>query len=145
MLHIGPYKWNEACPLTKLATAWFSMLLTFSFISYVSRVLVNSKIESSHCLQICRRSSGFAQILPEIWVGFVYVSTPTVTSWWSHWVVPYGSSSLWFVRRRLMLWHFVSDSHKVMTTLIVVLQPSKCCCHGDFLWNVIAMWYILEI
>jgi hypothetical protein len=36
------------------------------------------------------------------------------------------SLSLLFMMK-VMVWHFVSDSHKVMTALIVVL-PSNCCC-----------------
>jgi hypothetical protein len=83
-------KWNEACPLTKLATAWFSILLTFSFISYVSRVLFNIKIESSHCLQICGRSSGFAQILPEI-LGWICICVYTH----SHKLMKSLGSTLW--------------------------------------------------
>jgi hypothetical protein len=29
---------------------------------------------------------------------------------------------------KLMVWHFVSDTHKVMTALIALMLPSKCCC-----------------
>jgi hypothetical protein len=27
----------------------------------------------------------------------------------------------------MMVWHFVSDTHKVMTTLILVMLPLQCC------------------
>jgi hypothetical protein len=38
----------------------------------------------------------------------------------------HGSSALLLVMK-VMVWHFVSNSHKVMTAHIVIL-PSNCCC-----------------
>jgi hypothetical protein len=29
---------------------------------------------------------------------------------------------------KLMVWHFVSDTQKVMTALVALTLPSKCCC-----------------
>jgi hypothetical protein len=54
----------------------------------------------------------------------MYISTRTVGSWWSH-----GSSSL-LIMTKVMVWHFVSDSHQVITVLNCML-PSKYC-SGDF-------------
>ncbi len=38
----------------------------------------------------------------------------------------HGTASLLFMRK-VMVWHFVSDCHKVMIALAVIL-PSNCCC-----------------
>jgi hypothetical protein len=56
----------------------------------------------------------------------------------------HGSSSLLFAMKVMMVWHFVSNSHKVMTAPIVVL-PSDCCCCGDFLFNFAGMMYLLLV
>jgi hypothetical protein len=57
------------------------------------------------------------------------LSTPAIRSWWSQCLVMAAHSCYSWWRWRsdtLGAWH----SHKVMTSLIVLL-PSKCCC-GDF-------------
>ncbi len=56
----------------------------------------------------------------------------------------HGSSALLLVMK-VMVWHFVSNSHKVMTAHIVIL-PSNCCC-WDFstiskIWVFIMRWHI---
>jgi hypothetical protein len=87
---------------------------------WFSAELVNVLTESSHCFQECFRSSGlrclyngFAQKFG--WIT-VYLSMPTVRSWWSQW----GSLSLLFMMK-LMVWHVVSNTHKVMTISVVVI------------------------
>jgi hypothetical protein len=43
----------------------------------------------------------------------------------------HGTASLLFVMK-VTVWYFLSDSHKVMIALAVIL-PSNCCCFcGDF-------------
>jgi hypothetical protein len=65
--------------------------------------------------------------LPRFWV-YLYLHTQcwelmkSVGSW--------GSPSLPFMMKMMMVCHFLSDSHKVMTPLINLL-PSICC-SGDF-------------
>ncbi len=90
---------------------------------YVSWVLFNIILESSHCFLKCDRNSRCRCWFAWNFGWILYVST-TPIFWWSH-----GSLSLLFVMK-IMVWHFVRDCHKVMTTLILTL-PSKCCC-GDF-------------
>jgi hypothetical protein len=58
------------------------------------------------------------------WI-IMYLSTLTVGTDES--VGSCGSSSLLFAKK-VMVWHFLSNSHEVMTALIVML-PSSC---GDF-------------
>jgi len=41
----------------------------------------------------------------------------------------HGSLSLLFVMK-VMVWHFMSDSHRVLATLIIMLSCNRCC--GDF-------------
>ncbi len=50
----------------------------------------------------------------------------------------YGSTSLLFVIKVVMFRRFVSESHKVMAAIIVVL-PSNCCC-GGFVCNFINIY-----
>ncbi len=91
--------------------------------------VINITAKLSHFFQKCNRNSGHT-----VWwfawsFGYVVIElcTPTVRSWWSHWVVM--ALSLLFMMK-VMVWHFMSNSHKVMTALIVML-PSIFCC-GDF-------------
>ncbi len=63
------------------------------------------------------------------WVDYyIYLSTPSIGSLMKA-VGSHGSSSLLFLMK-VMVWHFVRISHKVMTTLIIMLA-SKCWCE-DF-------------
>jgi len=70
--------------------------------------------------------------LPEIsgWLLCTYPYQTHCWSWTNRWVVmtAHHCCSWW---RWEMVWHFVSNSHKVMIMLIVILS-SKCCC-GHFL------------
>jgi hypothetical protein len=44
----------------------------------------------------------------------------------------HGTASLLFVMK-VTVWHFVSDGHKVMIALAVILPANCCCCFcGDF-------------
>jgi hypothetical protein len=65
--------------------------------------------------------NGFAWICVQI---IIYLSAPTRQEVMKT-VGSHGSSSLLFLMKLLMVWHFVSNSHKVMTALIVML-PSNC-------------------
>ncbi len=90
-------------------------------------VLDNVMTKSSCCFWKCKRNSGHRYLhngLPEIWVDchiLVYTHCPELMKS----VKSHGSLSLLFMMK-LMVWHFVSDSHKVMTILIIML-PSNCC------------------
>ncbi len=85
-------------------------------------VLTNITSESSHCLWKGNRNSGRRMrilVCPSFWEDyymFIY------THYWElmNLMGTHGSSSLLFVMK-VMVCHFVSDSHDVMTTLIVVL------------------------
>jgi len=97
------------------------ILLTF-FISCLSWGLANIVTESSCCFWKGNRSSGhrFCIILcPTFWADhsiFFYTHHQELAKS----LVSQCSSSLLFMIK-VMVWHFVSDSHKVMTALIVVL------------------------
>ncbi len=95
-------KWNKSSFLQKLVAAWMRILLTF-LISNFSWVLANITSESSHCFWKGNRNSGRRLCIM------------VMNSVGSH-----GSLSLLFVMK-VMVCHFVSDSHEVMTALIVVL------------------------
>jgi hypothetical protein len=73
---------------------------------------------SSCCWQTqdCWQDSGrfCGNCLPKI--------TATVRNWWNQWCSSYGSLWVLFVIKKVMMvWHFVSDSHKVMAVLIILL------------------------
>ncbi len=98
---------------------------------YVSCVLANIMPESSCWFQKWDRDSGCRfciTVCPKTWVDhYILIYTNhgrLMKSLGSH-----GSSSLLFVMK-VMVWHHVSNSHKVMTALIFMF-PSNCCC-GDF-------------
>jgi hypothetical protein len=114
-------KWNESFFLQKLVAAWMRILLTF-LISNVSWVLANITSESSHCFQKGNRNSGCRLCImvgPSFWEDYYML---IYTHCWElmNSVGSHGSSSLPFVMK-VMVCHFVSDSHEVMTALIVVL------------------------
>jgi hypothetical protein len=80
-------------------------------------VLANLITEYSCCFWR-NRSSGHRCLyngLPETLAGFLFYLHPLL-SWWSQWVMLF--------LMKVMVWHFVKDSHKVMITLIVVLTSS---------------------
>ncbi len=114
-------KWNKSSFLQKLVAAWMRILLTF-FISNVSWVLANITSESSHCFQKGNRNSGrrlCIVVCPSFWEDYYML---IYTHCWElmNSVGSHGSLSLPFVMK-VMVCHFVSDSHEVMTALIVVL------------------------
>ncbi len=91
-------------------------------ISNVSWVLVNITSESSHCFRKGNRYSGCRlciMVCPSFWEDYYML---IYTHCWElmNSVGSHGSLSLPFVMK-VMVWHFVSDSHEVMTALIVVL------------------------
>ncbi len=114
-------KWNKSSFLQKLVAAWTRILLTF-LISNVSLVLANITSESSHCFRKCNRNSGrrlCIMVCPSFSVDFYMLF---YTHCWElmNSVGSHGSLSLPFVMK-VMVCHFVSDSHEVMTALIVTL------------------------
>ncbi len=92
--------------------AWF-LKLTFSW------VLANITSESSHCFQKGNRNSGrrlCRMVCPSFWEDYyMLICWELMNSVGSH-----GSLSLPFVMK-VTICRFVSDSHEVMTSLIVVL------------------------
>ncbi len=114
-------KWNKSSFLQKLVAAWMRILLTF-LISNVSWVLANITFESSHCFRKGNRNSGrrlCIMVCPSFWEDYYML---IYTHCWElmNSVGSHGSLSLPFVMK-VMVCHFVSDSHEVMTALIVVL------------------------
>ncbi len=114
-------KWNKSSFLQKLVAAWMRILLTF-FISNVSWVLANITSESSHCFRKGNRNSGrrlCIMVCPSSWEDYYML---IYTHCWElmNSVGSHGSLSLPFVMK-VMVCHFVSNSHEVMTALIVVL------------------------
>ncbi len=102
---------------------FFACSLIRSFlISNVSWVLANITSESSHCFRKGNRNSGrrlCIMVCPSIWEDYYML---IYTHCWEpmNSVGSHGSSSLPFVMK-VMVCHFVSNSHEVMTALIVVL------------------------
>jgi hypothetical protein len=88
-------------------------------------VLANIMSESSHCFRKLRMQIVYND-LPSFWADYymlIYTHCwELMNSMGSH-----GSSSPPFMK--VMVCHFVSDSHEVMTALIVLFF--NCCC-GDF-------------
>jgi len=109
------------CASFPVYTAWMRILSTF-FISDVSWVLANITSESSHCFWKSNRNSGrrlCIMVCPSFWEDYYML---IYTHCWElmNSVGSHGSLSLPFVMK-VMVCHFVSDSHEVMTALIVVL------------------------
>ncbi len=114
-------KWNKNSFLQKLVAAWMRILLTF-LISNVSWVLANITSESSHCFWKGNRNSGCRlciMVCPSFWEDYYML---IYTHCWElmNSVGSHGSLSLPFTMK-VMVCHFVSDAHEVMTALIVVL------------------------
>ncbi len=85
-------------------------------------MLANITSESSHCFRKGNRNSGrrlCIMVCPSFWEDYYML---IYTHCWElmNSVGSHGSSSLPFVMK-VMVCHFVSDSHEVMTALIVVL------------------------
>ncbi len=100
-------KWNKSSFLQKLVAAWMRILLTF-LISNFSWVLANITSESSHCFWKGNRNSGrrlCIMVCPSSWADYYMLI-------YTH---------CWELMNSVVVCHFVSDSHEVMTALIVVL------------------------
>jgi len=85
-------------------------------------VLTNITSKSSHCFWKCNRNSRHKlciMVCPSSWEDYYML---IYTHCWElmNLVHSHSSSSLRFVMK-VMVCHFVSDSHEVMTALIVVL------------------------
>jgi hypothetical protein len=126
-LHWDKLKWNEVYPHKPVA-AWRWKLLT-SHISSPSQhhdlslsIVSRNVTETQDADFISWYAWYFGQIV-------LYLPTPTVGSWWSQWLVMAVHHCYSWVKVK-NIWHFVSDSHKVMTALSVKL-PSNWCC-ADF-------------
>ncbi len=106
--------WNYCCGV---------FIYRFCLIYAMSlRVLANITSESSHCFRKGNRNSGrrlCIMVCPSFWEDYYML---IYTHCWElmNSVGSHGSSSLLFVMK-VMVCHFVSDSHEVMTVLIVVL------------------------
>jgi len=114
-------KWNKSSFLQKLVAAWMRILLAF-LISDVSWVLANIMSEFSHCFWKGNRNSGrrlCIMVCPSFWEDYYML---IYTHCWElmNSVGSYGGFSLPFMMK-VMVCHFVSNSHEVMTALIVVL------------------------
>jgi hypothetical protein len=118
-LYSDKLKWNEAYP-HKLVAAWARMLLTI-LISAVSWLLANITIGSFCWFRKCDRKSGHRCLcsgLTQFLAWFLFLSTP-------HHYAPMKSvgtharSSLLFVMR-VIIWHFVSNTYKVLIALILM-------------------------
>ncbi len=109
-------------------------------------VVANITSESSHCFRKGNRNSGrrlCIMVCPSFW-GDYYILIYTHCWELMNSVGSHGSSSLPFVMK-VMVCHFMSDSHEVMTALIVVLplivvveislqlHRSSCCSLWQFL------------
>jgi hypothetical protein len=100
----------------KLVAVWMRIMLTLLF-SYVFLVLAYNMMESSHCFQKCDRDSAHrfcTMLFPKsgsILINLLMSTVGLIRSVGSH-----GSLSTVFVMK-VMVWHFVSDSHKVVTAL----------------------------
>jgi hypothetical protein len=143
-------KWNKSSFLQKLVAAWMRILLTF-LISNVSWVLANITSESSHCFRKGNRNSGHRlciMVCPSFWEDYYML---IYTHCWElmNSVGSHGSSSMPFVMK-VMVCHFVSDSHEVMTALIVVLpsivvveislQLHRSLLSSIVIWVMLHMW-----
>ncbi len=114
-------KWNKSSFLQKLVATWMRILLTF-LISNVSWVLANITFESSHCFRKGNKNSRHIlciMVCPSFWEDYYML---IYTHCWGlmNLMGSHGSSSLLFVMK-VMVYHFVNDSHEVMTTPVVVL------------------------
>ncbi len=106
------------------------------FDGYVSWVLTNAMTESSHFFQKCdrnlRKQIFCIMVCLNFWADyqiFIYsYHQEMMKSMGSH-----GSLSLQFMMK-VMVWHFVSECHKFLTTLIVPLPVKSC--SGDFSANL---------
>ncbi len=137
-------KWNKSSFLQKLVAAWMRILLTF-LISNVSWVLTNITSESSHCFRKGNKNSRrklCIMVCPSFWEDYYML---IYTHYWElmNSVGSHGSSSLSFVMN-VMVCHFVSDSHEVMTALTVVLHlivvvEISLQLHGSLVWPYILL------
>jgi hypothetical protein len=109
------------------------MPLTKSWLQWVDNIL------PPHLF--CFRVSLVAKTLGLIIIFFIYVPCWELKQS----VGSHGSSSLLLVTK-VMVWHFVSDSHTVKTALIVVLAPNCCCwslfCNDDF-FSAFSNWCVI--
>jgi hypothetical protein len=108
--------------------------------------------ESFCCFQKCNRTSGcgfYVMFCLNFGQTVTYLSTPTVIyihcqDLMKSWSIIDGNSSLLFVMKVMMAWHFVSNlSHNVVTvTTHHLTLPSNQCC-GDF--SAISHWFTLVV
>jgi hypothetical protein len=111
----------SCCNPHKLLIAWTRMLLTFwiSYVSWLSLLVASGNAtETQHgdgCVIVCLK----------LGVRLLFTSythhQELMKSVGSH------GSLLLLLMVKVMVWHFVSNPHKVMTTPIIMLS-SKCCC-----------------
>ncbi len=123
---VSPIMWNmkvdKNSPWSmQIVAAWMRILLNF-LISYVSKCSPTSWPS----LPMASRSATETQdadfvilLCPDFGQMTIYLYTPTSRSWWSQWVSHVSLSHLFVIVMKVMVWHFVSGSHKVMAALAV--------------------------
>lgn len=106
---------EEAYP-HKLVVAWTRIQLNF-LIHYLYWVLAKITTDSFHCdINSGHRFFAFARNVEHY---IIYSFTPTIGSWWHQWeIMAVGYCHSW-----LRLWSdtFLGQTHKVMTSLILVM------------------------
>jgi hypothetical protein len=115
--------------MIKCRSAWMRVLLT-PLISYASSVLAII-ITKSYCgIQKCNTNLGMELFV--LWFAWnsglivVQLSRSTVASWWKSVCSSDGSLSLLFIMKLMMMvWHFVNDSHEVMTAALIIMLPQS--------------------
>ncbi len=92
---------------------WLAMSLECSPTSWPSLPMASrSATETQDADFVILLCPGFGQMT-------IYLSTPTRRSLWSQWGSHVSLSRLFVIVMKLMVWHFVSGSHKVMAALVV--------------------------
>jgi hypothetical protein len=92
---------------------WLAMSLECSPTSWPSLPMASrSATETQDADFVILLCPGFGQMT-------IYLSTPTRRSLWSQWGSQVSLSRLFVIVMKLMVWHFVSGSHKVMAALVV--------------------------
>jgi len=120
-LHRDKLRWNETY-LHKLVAAWMNILLTFYFIGFVSFMVIISWLNLTIAYEnvIVIQDIGLHNNLPFFWVDYytlIYIVYRKLMKSMGN------QSSKWLLlfMMKVIVWHFVSYSPKVMITLIVLL------------------------
>jgi hypothetical protein len=107
------------------------------------------------CLPVAswnKTNSGLLTGLRQVLWELLAQNYSLVRNWWNQWCSSHGSLWMLFVMKKVMMvWHFVHDSHKVMTVLIV-LQPCNfllwrflCILISCILSQWCPLWYLQQL